>query len=148
MITSRPQNSTITSVVLFLVITILVVSFNFAAIVRDRIAAWYNYLIVILLIPIGLLVFYKIFLRYKILQFGNNQIQIDYPVMMQSKKYTIEQIERWIENKVKTGQSSEYKELEILFSDRKKITIGHKEHTEYSRIVQYLAQKAPKKKAT
>ncbi len=134
--------------VLFLVITILVVSFNFAAIVRDRIAAWYNYLIVILLIPIGLLVFYKIFLRYKILQFGNNQIQIDYPVMMQSKKYTIEQIERWIENKVKTGQSSEYKELEILFSDRKKITIGHKEHTEYSRIVQYLAQKAPKKKAT
>ena len=148
MITSRPQKSTITSLVLFLVITIIVVSFNLVAIYRDQIASWYNYLIVALLIPMGLLVFYKIFVRYKVLQFGNNQIQVDYPVMMQSKKYTIEQIERWIENIVKTGKNSEYKELEIQFSDRKKITIGHKEHTEYSRIVQYLAQKAPKKKAT
>ena len=120
---------------------------NMLVLIKAPQAAWYNYAIVIILIPIALFVFYKIFIRYKILRLGNNLIQIDFPLMRQTKKYPLDQIEAWRENKVKTGKTSEYKELQILFLDKKKLTIGHREHTEYARMVQYLGQKVPRKKA-
>jgi hypothetical protein len=148
LITSKPKTSTITSFVFFLLITVVVVVFNAIAIMRDLQAAWYNYAVLIVLVPIGVFVFYKIFVRYKILKLGNNQIQIDYPMLRQIKIYPLEQIDQWIENRVKTGKNSEYKELLVRFVDGKKISVGHKEHTEYARMVQYLAQKAPKKKAS
>lgn len=147
MIVSKPQTNTIVSFSLFLVITIVVTSMNLLVVLKVPQAAWYNYAIVVVLIPIGTFVLYKIFIRYKILRFGNNQIQIDYPVMRQTKKYSLDEIEAWRENKVKTGKTSEYKELQILFKDKNNLSVGHREHTEYARMVQYLAQKAPRKKA-
>lgn len=121
---------------------------NLFVLIQNPQAAWYNYAVVIILVPIGLFVLYKIFIRYKILQLGNNQIQIDFPVIRQTKKYPLDQIEAWRENKVRTGKTAEYKELQILFKDKHNLSIGHREHTEYERMVQYLAQKAPKKKAS
>jgi len=132
---------------MFILITVVVVTMNMLVLIKAPQAAWYNYAIVIILIPIALFVFYKIFIRYKILRLGNNLIQIDFPLMRQTKKYPLDQIEAWRENKVKTGKTSEYKELQILFLDKKKLTIGHREHTEYARMVQYLGQKVPRKKA-
>ena len=148
MIVSKPQTGTVISFALFLVITATVVVMNAIVILREREAAWYNYAVIAVLVPLGIVVFYKIFVRYKILSFGNNQIQIDYPMMRQRKIYPLGQIDHWIENKVKTGKNSEYNELEVKFADGKKINVGHKEHTEYRRMVEYLAQKASKKKAS
>jgi hypothetical protein len=148
LITSKPQTSTITSFVFFLLITIVVVAMNSIAIFPDHNAAWYNYAVIVVLVPIGITVFYKIFVRYKILKFGNNQIEINYPILRLTKFYPLDQINLWVENTVKTGKNSEYKELQIRFADGKKISIGHKEHTEYTRMVQYLLQKASKKKAS
>ena len=146
MITSKPQTRTLVSFVLFLLITIVVIVMNSIALVNHR-GVWYNYAVIGVLAPLGLFVFFKIFVRYKILRIGNNQVQIDYPVLRQSKIYSLGQIDRWVENTVKTGKNSEYRELQIRFSDGSKVSLGHKEHTEYSKIVHYLAQKAPKKKA-
>ena len=119
---------------------------NLVVVINGRLAAWYNYAVVIVLVPIGLFVLYRIFIRYKILRFGDNKIQIEYPILRQLKKYPLDQIVAWRENKVKTGKTSEYKELQILFTDKAKLSIGHKEHTEYHRMIQYLAQKAHKKR--
>ena len=120
---------------------------NSIPIFRDQHPAWYNYAVVAALLPIGIVVFYKIFIRYKILRLGNNQIQVDYPMLRRSKVYPLEQVDQWVETRVKTGKNSEYKELQIRFADKRKVSVGHKEHTEYARMVQYLAQRAPKKKA-
>jgi hypothetical protein len=120
---------------------------NLISILHGTFTAWYNFVVVALLTPIGFYVLYRIFIRYKIIRMGDNKIQVDYPVMRQSKKYTLSDLEWWVENKVKTGKNSEYKELQFKFTDGKKIDIGQKEHTEYARMLQYLAQKAPKKKA-
>jgi hypothetical protein len=119
---------------------------NLAVVLKGQLTAWYNYAVVAVLVPIGLFVLYRIFIRYKIIRMGNNQIQIDYPVLRTSKKYPINQILAWRENKVKTGKTSEYRELQILFTDKNKLSVGFKEHTEYSRMVQYLSQKADKKR--
>jgi hypothetical protein len=146
LIISRPQTNTVVSFTLFLVITAAVTSMNVVVIFKSSQAQWYNYVVVAVLAPIGLFVLYRIFIRYKILRLGNNQIQIDYPVLRQTKKYQINQIVAWRENKVKTGKTSEYKELQIVFADKNKLSVSHKEHTEYTRMIQYLSQKALKKR--
>jgi hypothetical protein len=119
---------------------------NLVVIINGQLAAWYNYAVIIVLVPIGVFVLYRIFIRYKILRLGDNKIQIEYPILRQSKKYSLDQIVAWRENKVKTGKNSEYKELQILFTDKNKLNVGHKEHTEYHRMIQYLSQKAHKKR--
>jgi len=146
MITSKPQTNTIVSFTVFLSLTFIVLGMNAYVIVKDLQPAWYTYLIVVILTPIAIFVLVKIFIRYKIIRLGNNLVELTYPVQRRAKKYSLDQIEYWIEHKVKTGKNSVYKEVEIKFTDGLQVTIGHKEHTEYPRIVQYLSLKALKKK--
>ena len=149
MIISKPQRTTITSFILFLTITFIVLGMNVWIVRSDPQPAWYNYLIILLLAPIASFVGYKIFIRYKIIYLGNNLIEISYPVLKTTTKYPLDQIERWTENLVKTGKNSVYKELEIRFKDGQKISMGHKEFTEYDKVIKYLHQKVPQqKKAT
>jgi hypothetical protein len=149
LIISKPQRSTITSFILFLTLTFIVLGMNVWIVVRDPQPAWYNYLIIFLLLPIALFVGYKIFIRYKIISLGNNLIEMRFPVLKKTTRYPLEQIEHWTENVVKTGKNSTYKELEIKFGDGQKLSMGHREFTEYEKVIKYLQQKVPKlKKAT
>lgn len=145
MIISKPQTSTLISFAFFLVLTFSVLTLNIIAIIQKQ-AAWYNYLIAGLLVPIGLFVLYKIFIRYKVISMGNNQIEVRYPVLNRSEKYAVKSVVAWRENSIKTGKQSTYKQLEILFENKKRIGLGQKEHTEYTRLIQYLQQKIPGKK--
>ena len=146
MITSKPQTSTITSFVFFLLLTFIVLGMNVLAVIQSPHPAWYNYAVIGLLVPIGSFVLYKIFIRYKIIRLGNNQIEVSFPVLRQLTKYTLSEVQFWFENQVKTGKKSVYKELVIKFNDGKKISLSPKESTEYERTIQYLKQKLPKKK--
>jgi hypothetical protein len=119
---------------------------NVYAVVKVPSPAWYNYLMVVLLVPIGLFVFYKIFVRYKIIRLGNNKLELSYPFIRKHKVYPLQEIVAWKENVVKTGKSSVFRQLEIFLADKHRISFGDKEHTEYGRVVQYLDQKVPKKK--
>ncbi len=144
MIVSKPRTNTIVSFLFFLLITVGVLAMNVVSIFRG--AAWYNFLIVVLLVPIGLLVSYRIFIRYKIIRLGNNQVEIHYPVLGRKHLYSLQAVANWRESIVKTGKNSVYKELEIEFEDKRKLSFGQKEQTEYDRVVAYLKQKVPKKK--
>jgi hypothetical protein len=144
LIISKPQKSTLVSFAFFLLITVVVLIMNVIVVLQK--AAWYNYLIIALLLPIGLFVTYKIFVRYKVIRAGNNEIEINYPVLMRTDKYPLQSVLAWRENIIKTGKNSVYKQLEILFEDRNRISLGHKEHTEYPKLVQYLQHKIPRKK--
>ncbi len=149
MIISKPQRSTITSFILFLTLTFIVLGMNVWIVVRDPQPAWYNYLIILLLLPIALFVGYKIFIRYKIISLGNNLIEMRFPVLRTFSRYPLQQIEHWTENVVKTGKNSTYKELEIKFNDGQKLSMGHREFTDYDKAIKYLQQKVPKlRKAT
>jgi hypothetical protein len=145
MIVSKPQTSTITSFVFFLLITCIVLGMNAWAITQTARPAWYNYAVIGLLAPIGLFVLYKIFIRYKVIRLGNNQIEVSFPVLKQNKTYKLAEVQFWFENQVKTGKKSVYRELAIKFEDGKKISLSPKESTEYERALQYLKQKLPKK---
>jgi hypothetical protein len=110
--------------------------------------AWYNLVIVALLLPLGFFILYKIFIRYKIIRAGDNRIEVVYPVLKRTHSFTTKEVLSWRESIVKTGKSSVFKELEITFENRFRITIGHKEHTDYDRLVQYLQRKVPGKKVS
>ncbi|MBK5277287.1 MAG: hypothetical protein JJE09_00335 [Bacteroidia bacterium] len=146
MIISRPRTSTVASFVIFLSLTLVVLFMNVLVVIKDPKPAWYTYLVIMLLSPIALFVLYKIFIRYKVITLGNNELGLAYPVLHSTRKFPLDQIDFWAEHHVKTGKNSVYKEFEIKFNDGTRLTIGQKEHTEYDRIIQYLSQKAPKKK--
>jgi hypothetical protein len=146
LIVSKPQTNTIVSFSFFLLITMVVLVMNVYAVVKVPSPAWYNYLMVVLLVPIGLFVFYKIFVRYKIIRLGNNKLELSYPFMRKHKVYSLQEIVAWKENVVKTGKSSVFRQLEIFLADKQRISFGDKEHTDYGRVIQYLDQKVPKKK--
>lgn len=148
MIVSKPPVSTLTSFGLFLLVTFVVIGMNVFTLWQSPTPAWYNYGILVLLIPIGGFVLYKIFIRYQVVRLGNNRVEIQFPVLRQWKKYNLDQIQFWFENQVKTGKNSVYKELVIKFSDDLKITLSPKESTEYEKVIQYLKQKVAKKKIT
>jgi hypothetical protein len=145
-ITSKPQTSTISSFVLFLLITCIVLGMNLWAVIKYPNPAWYNYGVIALLAPIGGFVLYKIFIRYKIVRLGNNQIEVSFPVLKQANKYPLSEVQFWFENQVKTGKKSVHRELVVKFIDGKKISLSPKESTEYDRAIQYLKQKLPKKR--
>jgi hypothetical protein len=144
-IISKPQTSTLLSFAFFLMLTFSVLTLNIIAIIQKQ-AAWYNYLIAGLLVPIGLFVLFKIFIRYKVISMGNNQIEVRYPILNRSEKYAVKSVVAWRENIIKTGKRSTYKQLEILFENQKRLSLGQKEHTEYARLIHYLHQKIPGKK--
>lgn len=110
--------------------------------------AWYNLVIVIILLPLGIFVLYRIFIRYKIIRAGDNRLEITYPALKKTQGYNIKQITSWRESIVRTSKNSVFKELEIVCDNKLRITIGQKEHTEYDKLVQYLQRKIPGKKVT
>ncbi len=146
MIVSKPPISTLSSFALFLLVTAIVIGMNVYTVLQAANPAWYNYVVIGLLLPIGGFVLYKIFIRYQIVRLGNNQIEVQLPVLRRFDKYNLDQVQFWFENQVKTGKNSVYKELVIKFSDNKKVTLSPKESTDYERVVQYLKQKLTKKK--
>lgn len=146
-IVSKPRSQTLISFILFLLLTFLVFGLNVTAILRGT-YAWYNLAIAGILLPLGLFVLYRIFIRYKIIRAGDNRVEVVYPVLRKTHPYSIKQITSWRESVVKTGKNSVFKELEINFDNHFRVAIGQKEHTEYDKLVQYLQRKVPGKKAT
>ena len=126
----------------------IVLVMNVYAVAKVPNPAWYNYLMIVLLVPIGLFVLFKIFVRYKIIRLGNNRLELSYPIMRKHSVYSLQEIIAWKENVVKTGKNSVFRQLEIFLPNKHRISFGDKEHTEYGRVIQYLNQKVPKKKAT
>ncbi len=143
MINARPQTTTLVSFGLFLIIAYVVVGFNTFVVIRDPRPQWFNYLIVAVLLPIAFFVTYKVFFRYKVVRFGDGLIEVNYPQLRVNRKYPLSDVVFWMESSVKTGNTSSYKELEIAFKDGRRIQMGHREFTEYTKILNYLSQKLP-----
>ena len=105
---------------------------------------WYQFLTAIILGPVALGLLAKVILGYKIVSIGKERIEIKYPTRFSSKTYPIKEIDSWRETEVKTA-TGVYQELEVLFSNRKKLNLSYQEHTEYPAVIKYLKKKCSKK---
>ena len=104
---------------------------------------WFNYAIIIILTPAALFVSYGVLFRYKTVTMGDRQIEVRYPQFRLNRKYSLEEVTYWKESVVKTNKTSNYKELEVKFKDGRTIRMGHREYTEYEKMLGYLGQKIP-----
>lgn len=143
---SKPIGSTLLSFVLFLVICYVLIGMSILQLVQDQEPAWYVYLVIIALTPMALFITFRVFINYKVVELGNDQIVVKYTVRRKHKQYRLNQVIQWRELIVKTGKSSSFKELEILFDDKFKLTVGLREYTNYPKVCTYLAKKLPGKK--
>lgn len=146
MTVSKPIGSTLLSFVLFLFISYVLIGMSILQLVGDREPAWYVYLVIVTLTPMALFITFRVFINYKVVELGNDQIVVKYPVRKKHKQYRLNQVIQWRELIVKTGKSSTFKELEILFDDKFKLTLGLREYTNYPKLYTYLAKKLPGKK--
>ncbi|MGK7391460.1 MAG: hypothetical protein ACNS60_13980 [Candidatus Cyclobacteriaceae bacterium M2_1C_046] len=145
MIVSKPRGSTLFSLSVFISIDIALIILTFSSISQSEAIYWYHYLFLATLIPIGLIVLIKVLIGYKITIIGKSQIEVSYPVRLKKESYPVKDIIQWREEIIKTV-SGVYKQLEIYFSNDKKLTLSKQEHSNYDRIISYLSKKAAKKR--
>ena len=146
MLTSRPLQSTLISFLLFLVLSYAIIGMSLVQLIADNRPSWYVYLILVVLTPISLFVTYRIFINHKVIEFGGNQISIKYTVRKKVRSYSLADVMSWRESVVKTGKNSTFKEIEIQFNDRFRITLGLREYSEYPKVKGYLEKKLSTKK--
>ena len=146
MIVSRPKGPTIISFALFTLITLVVLGMNLSILISQPKPPWYTYAIVAVLIPILGVVIYRIFIRYKVMRFGNNQVEVSFPVLRKKRSYKLTEVHVWAEHVVKTGKRNSYRELEIRFTDKRKLSLGFQEYSDYLKVLGYLQMKLPKKR--
>lgn len=146
MLTSKPLPNTLVSFALFLVLSFALIGMSLIQVVGNKNASWYVYLVLGVLVPLSLFITFRSFINYKLIQFGNNQIAVKYPVRKKVKEYSLSDVLHWKESLVKTGKNSTFKEIEIQFTDRFKVTLGLREYSDYPKIKSYLEKKLGKKK--
>ena len=146
MIIAKPRFNTLFAFGTFLVLSTFVLVLNIRVILEELQITWYRVLIIGLLLPICIYLFYRIFFQYKKISIGNNKFRIDYSLRGINRVYELKQIESWKEEVVKTGKNSQYRELIIKFNNGKTLTMGMQEYTEYKKILDYLIQKVGKKR--
>lgn len=112
----------------------------------NKSAAWYVYLVLIVLVPLSLFITFRTFINYKLIEFGNNQIAIKYRVRKKVKTYPLNEVLHWKEAIVKTGKNSTFKEIEIQFADHFKVALGLREYSNYPKVKAYLEKRLRAKK--
>lgn len=140
MIIAKPKIGTLFSLGLFVILSLGLASFTAYHMFNATTIAWYQYLIVIILFPLGLGLAVKVVLGYKIIEIGKERIEVRFPVKFKKESHKLKDIERWKETTVKTATGT-YKEVDIRFSDKKQLTLSYQEHTDYPKVVKYLKKR-------
>lgn len=144
MIVAKPKIGTLFSLGVVIFLSLGFASYTAYQMVHADAIAWYQYLIVLLLFPLGLGLAAKVILGYKVIELGKGRIDIRFPVRLKRKSHKIKEIDHWKETTVKTATGT-YKEVEITFADKTKLTLSYQEHTEYPKVIQYLKKKCARK---
>ncbi len=105
---------------------------------------WYHYALLILFSPLGLGLLFRMIFKYKIVSMGKGSIEINFPSQFSKRTYKLSNILTWSETAIKTA-GGKYKELELIFDDKKKLNLSMQEHSNYPQAINYLKKKASKK---
>ncbi|WP_194777605.1 hypothetical protein [Pararhodonellum marinum] len=146
MIQIKPKKGTYISLGLVVLILIVGLSFllnDFATKGSFGLAFYLISTSLITLVLLMLLV--KMMAGYRFLSAGQGKIQVRLPLKGINKSYPVEGILAWQEELVEVNKRK-FKQLTIVFEDKKSFSISNQEHSSYEELVKYLHQKAPKKK--
>ncbi|MCB0495499.1 MAG: hypothetical protein KDC79_05155 [Cyclobacteriaceae bacterium] len=142
MIVSKPKLSALLALGIFSFISISVGAYALSIIMDDR-GLWYHYVISGVFLSVGLVLFIRQLLSYKLVSIGDNKLRAAFPFKGIKKEYSLADIVSWKEEVIKTKNAS-FRQLEVQFDDfLLKLTI--QENTQYEQILGYLKKKVSKK---
>ncbi len=144
MIVSKPKIGTLFSLGTFIVLCLLLAGWALLTMQGKSNYTWYQYGAVIFFAPLGLGLLLRTIFSYKIVRIGKGEITVSFPTRFNSKAYKLNNIIHWGEQDIKTA-GGKYMEMQILFDDKKKLYLSMQEHTNYSKVIQYLKKKCSKK---
>jgi len=145
MIVAKPKISTLFSLSIFILLCFLVSGYAIGYMLSGKSIEWYHYTLAIIFFPIGLGLLFRMLLGYRVVRVGKEKFEVHFPSRFTTRTYKLKDISQWKETAVKTV-SGTFKEVEILFNDRKKITVSIQEHTDYKPLIKYLQKKCAKLK--
>ena len=105
---------------------------------------WYHYLYMIGFGPIALGLILRQVFGYKTITIGKGKLTISLLFKRTKIVHSLKQLERWSETSIKTP-SGNYKQLELVFDNNRKVGMSMQEHTEYHQVIKYLKKKHSQK---
>lgn len=143
MLVSKPKINALLAIGVFAVICLSLSLVNLNIIFQGG-SRWYNYLIVLTVLPMALVIIVRQLINYKVISAGKNSIKVVYPFMKKSFTITLKDLVSWEETVIKT-KNDHFKELTLL-SDRHRLKLSIQENTNYEKIKNYLIKNAGGKK--
>ncbi len=144
MIVLRPKATTLFSLSIFISFCLIAGGVGITHYLLNNALAWYDYIFLILLFPLGIILLLRLIFNYALVRIGRNQITVIYPTRFTERSYELDQLKYWTEKKVKTP-SGLYKEVEIRFNDNRKVSLSLQEHKGYEEALSYLKKKCGNK---
>lgn len=144
MIVVKPKIGTLFSLGVFVAASLSLGGYAAHVTFIEKSPEWYHYILLFIFAPIGLGLFFRMIFKYKIVRIGKGIITIMIPTRFLEKSYQLDDIKHWKETSIKTAGGN-YKELEILFDDQKRLNLSMQEHGEYGKVIIYLKKKVAKK---
>ena len=105
---------------------------------------WYHYIAVWFFGPLAVLLSLRVLYRFKVLYVKKGQFEAWFPFRFVRRKWNIEELNQWREDRVKTGRTV-FREMVLQF-DRMNIKLSNRENTNYEKLFDYLSRKAGKKR--
>jgi hypothetical protein len=144
MILVKPKSSTLWSLGLFIIICLAGGIYGLVHLFNDVHAAWYNYVLAVVLLPVGAGLLLRMLWSYKNIRIGKGKVDVYYPIRRKKVSFKLKDINYWTEETIKTA-SGTYRELRIIHTGKRKLDISMQEHTRYTETVQYFKSKAGSK---
>ncbi len=145
MIVSKPKFNTAFALGLFLVLTFAAFFWLLNSLLASADYFVFKLILTPLLLVIGLIVLSKFMASLKRVTLGDGKIEVRYLITQMKLSLKVEDVLGWHEEVIKT-KGGEFREVKILYSKKKILTLSNKENTEYDRVVKYLKQKVKVKK--
>lgn len=143
MIISKPKVGTLFSIGVFVAASMMGAGYGLKYVYSLK-PEWYHYALLLIFGPIGLGLLFRMILKYQIVKMGKGSIEIRFPARFKDTTYKVNDLTHWKETVINTA-GGKYKEVELVFSDKKTINLSMQEHSNYPQVISYLRKKASKK---
>ncbi len=141
-IISRPQPKAVFSLFTFSVLCWAIAGYSLRVFVYSQ-PVWYHYLAVYGAGGVGLLLFIRQLISYKIVTFTDKTVSVRHPFTGKKKQLPLKLLVNWKETIIAT-KVDPYKQLELFF-DAYTVRLSVQENTHYEQIRNYFKKRWPKK---
>ncbi len=144
MIRSTPISSTLTSIGLFVALDIALLIYMFIHYYNTTNIPIYIYVLGSLLLFAAIAIGWKTVVGYKILEIDRDKVKVRYPLLLKSFQSPINHLDFWEETLVTTNKTK-FKELKMVFKNKKVVKITLHENSNYERITKLIRNAAGNK---